>query len=48
MTIQADAEKQGAGAWQGLKDAYPELSEQMDELSAIELRSAEFLDSILS
>ena len=47
MTIQADAEKQGANAWQGLKEAYPELSGEMDALSAIELKSAEYLDSIL-
>lgn len=48
MTIQADAERQGAGAWQNLKAAYPQLGAQMDELSAIEVQSADFLDSILS
>jgi hypothetical protein len=47
MTIQADAEKQGANAWQGLKEAYPELADEMDALSAIELKSAEYLDGIL-
>ena len=47
MTIQANAERQGADAWQGLKDAYPELSEALDELSSIEVRSADYLDSIL-
>jgi hypothetical protein len=47
MAIQADAEKQGANAWQGLKEGYPEFGEQLDALSAIELKSAEYLDSIL-
>ena len=48
MTIQADAEKQGANAWQGLKEAYPHLADEMDQLSAIELKSAEYLDRILA
>lgn len=47
MTIQADAEKQGAGAWQNMKAAYPELSAQLDKLSAIELCSAAYLDEVL-
>lgn len=45
MTIQEDAERQGADAWQGLKEAYPEQSDQFDELSAIELSSADYLRS---
>jgi hypothetical protein len=48
MTIQANAERQGAGAWQSLKPAYPELEEKLDELSNIELLSADYLDGILS
>jgi hypothetical protein len=48
MTIQANAERQGANAWQGLKEAYPHLSEKLDELSAIEISSAEYLDVILA
>jgi hypothetical protein len=48
MTIQANAERQGADAWQGLKEAYPEMGEKLDELSAIELLSAEYLDGILN
>jgi hypothetical protein len=48
MTIQSNAERQGAGAWQNLKQAYPELGEQLDELSVIELQSADYLDSILT
>ncbi len=47
MTIQANAERQGANAWQGLKQAYPHLATEMDELSAIELGSADYLDALL-
>ncbi len=47
MTIQANAERQGAGAWQNLKEAYPALGPQLDELSAIELQSADYLDELL-
>ncbi len=47
MTIQANAERQGANAWQGLKQAYPELSAEMDQLSTIELESADYLDALL-
>ena len=47
MTIQADAEKQGAGAWQRLKEAYPAQAAQLDQLSAIELESAAYLDQLL-
>ena len=48
MTIQANAERQGAGAWQSMKDTYPDLAEKLDELSSIELRSADYLDEILN
>ena len=47
MTIQANAERQGADAWQNLKEAYPERSGELDALSSIELESAEYLDAIL-
>lgn len=47
MLIQANAERQGANAWQNLKAAYPEKSEEMDALSAIELSSADYLDELL-
>jgi len=47
MTIQADAEKQGAGAWQNMKAAYPEHAIALDKLSAIELQSAAYLDQVL-
>jgi len=48
MTIQADAEKQGAGAWQNLKEAYPEHGVELDRLSRIELESAAYLDDVLA
>lgn len=48
MTIQANAERQGAGAWQNLKAMHPQLATQMDELSSIEVQSADYLDGILS
>jgi len=48
MSIQASAEKQGAGAWQNLKAAYPQHEAMLDQLSAIELESAAYLDQITS
>ncbi|MEQ9450601.1 MAG: hypothetical protein RJQ07_03365 [Pseudomonadales bacterium] len=48
MTIQANAERQGANAWQNLKAVYPQHAEQLDSLSAIELTSADYLDEILA
>ncbi len=48
MTIQAKAEEQGAGAWQNLKQAYPDQSEAFDQLSALELESAAYLNTLLS
>ncbi len=47
MTIQANAERQGANAWQTLKAAYPEKSAELDQLSQIELASADYLDAVL-
>ena len=48
MTIQANAERQGANAWQTMKASYPERAPELDALSAIELKSADYLDSVLS
>lgn len=45
--IQSKAERQGAGAWQSLKEAYPEKGDALNALSALELESAEYLDGIL-
>jgi len=48
ITIQAKAERQGANAWQNLKAAHPEHADALDQLSAIELMSADYLDSMLA
>jgi len=48
MTIQADAERQGANAWQNLKQAYAERSDELDRLSAIEIESATYLEHLLT
>ena len=48
MTMQAGAERQGAGAWQRLKEAHPDKAAEMDALSALELSSADYLDDLLS
>ena len=47
MTIQANAERQGANAWQNLKQAFPDHAAELDELSAIEESSADYLDELL-
>ena len=47
MAIQANAERQGASAWQLLKEAYPAQAQGLDELSAIEEASADYLDELL-
>ena len=47
MYIQSKAERQGANAWQTLKALYPDKTEQLDALSAIELASADYLDVLL-
>ncbi len=47
MTIQADAERQGAGAWQSLKALHPGRADELDALSEIELSSAEYLNALL-
>lgn len=47
MVIQANAERQGATAWQMLKVPYPDKAEALDELSAIEIASADHLDELL-
>ena len=47
MTIQAGAERQGAGAWQNLKTLYPDRADEFDALSKIELGSADYLNTLL-
>ena len=48
MAIQANAERQGASAWQTMKEAYPERAAELDQLSQIELSSADYLDNTLN
>ena len=47
MTIQANAERQGAGAWQNLKALHPDRADELDRLSEIEIGSADDLDALL-
>jgi hypothetical protein len=47
MLIQANAERQGASAWELLKAAYPGQAEGLDAMSALELSSADYLDELL-
>ena len=47
MTIQEDAERQGAGAWQNLKAGCPDKAAELDALSAIELESADYLRTLI-
>lgn len=48
MTIQAGAERQGASAWQGLGASHPAAADDLDAMSALETRSADYLDGILA
>ena len=48
VAVQPGAERQGADAWQGLKAGYADLAKDLDALSAIELKSADYLDEILA
>ena len=48
LAIQANAERQGANAWQNLKVLYPQQGEALDQLSEIEIGSADYLDALLS
>lgn len=47
MTIQANAERQGANAWQNLKAAYPQHADALNALSELEISSAGYLDELL-
>ena len=48
MTIQANAERQGASAWRGLVDAYPQLNEELELLAKTEESNADYLDGLLA
>ena len=47
ITIQANAERQGASAWRGLVRAYPNLDSELESLAQIEETSADCLDDLL-
>ena len=48
MTIQAGAERQGSGAWQGLAATHPDQADALDALAALEVDSALYLDELLA
>ncbi len=48
ITIQANAERQGASAWRGLVDAYPQFTEDLELLAKTEEANADFLDGFLA
>ena len=48
MTIQANAEKQGSMAWPAMIPLFPEHADELNALSALELKSGEYLDALLS
>ena len=49
LAVQAQAERQGSQAWQGLKhaDLSPAHAKELDELTALELTSAERVEALL-
>lgn len=48
ITIQANAERQGAAAWRGLVEAYPQFSSELEQLALTEETNADQLDALLS
>jgi hypothetical protein len=48
MTIQANAERQGASAWRGLVDSYPQFAEDLELLAKTEESNADYLDGLLA
>jgi hypothetical protein len=48
ITIQANAERQGAAAWRGLVSGYPQFSSELEQLAITEETNADQLDSLLS
>lgn len=50
MTIQANAERQGAAAWRGMIDAEPDpdIKRALEECAQIEEASADYLDALLA
>lgn len=50
LRIQANAERQGAGAWQRIASTHPDpkVIEVLNSCSALELESADYLDALLA
>lgn len=48
ITIQANAERQGAAAWRGMVSAYPQAAEDLESLAKTEEANADFLDDFLA
>ncbi len=48
ITIQANAERQGASAWRGLVEAYPQFAEDLESLAKTEESNADYLDALLA
>ena len=48
LTIQADAERQGASAWRGLAATHPDAATELEAIAALEITSAERLDGLLA
>ena len=48
ITIQANAERQGAAAWRGFVDAYPQAAADLESLAKTEEANADYLDLLLS
>ena len=48
MAIQANAERQGSQAWPGMVPLFPEHETELRALSALELKSGDYLDTLLA
>jgi hypothetical protein len=49
LRIQANAERQGAGAWQRIASTHPDpqVIEVLNSCSALELESADYMDALI-
>ena len=48
ITIQANAERQGASAWRGLVETYPQFAGDLESLAKTEESNADYLDALLA
>jgi len=48
MSVQANAERQGSQAWPSMIPLFPEHEAELRALSALELKSGDFLDALLT